>query len=341
MTVWTHRRGSGPARRWRSLPGTAVGAALCLALLGCGPTSDPAPRPLDACGPVSAGEVVGQRPAHARGPLASFPNDHAACAALWLPGADAGFVPQGVAVADGIGWVSGFDGRQPPGRRLCRVLRVDLRSGALLDQVEAVTGSVGGRPAISCRHGGGLLLDSHGLWLAETPRLWLLDPDDLSVRRVWALDQPVQGSFAVHDDSGRIGLGRFRAHRPARLDWFDTEEVLATGQLELSTDDVVESVPAPRSAQGAVWASLGSGSPGVWFTTSHTRCGVLVGPGGVRRGFLPGAEGLTAGDDGRLWALSESGALPYQELGGRPLVPMLVRFDTDDFGDWRGPDCTV
>ncbi len=35
------------------------------------------------------------------------------------------------------------------------------------------------------------------------------------------------------------------------------------------------------------------------------------------------------------------GRLPYQELGGRPLVPMLVRFDTGDFADWHRPDCTV
>ena len=290
---------------------------------------------------MPSGEVVGERPAYARGPLATFPNDHAACAALWLPGAGAGFVPQGVAVADGTGWVSGFDGRKPPGRRLCRVLRVDLSTGALLDHVDAVTGSVAGNPATSCRHGGGLLLDSHGLWLAETPRLWLLDPDDLSVRRVWSLEKPVQGSFAVQDDAGRIGLGRFRAHRVSRLDWFDTEQLLSPGRFDLGPEDVVESVPAPRSAQGAVWASLGTAAPGLWFATSQTRCGVLVGPHGVRRGFLPGAEGMATDDGDRLWALSESGALPYQQLGGRPLVPMLVRFDTSAFAEWHGPDCEV
>ena len=226
-----------------------------LALLGCG--SGPDPRPLAGCGPVTAGDVVGERPAYAPEPLASFPNDHAACAGLWLPGAGTGFVPQGVAVADGVGWVSGFDGRQPPGRRLCRVLRVDLRSGALLGQVEAVSGSVAGGGTTSCRHGGGLLLDDHGLWLAETPRLWLLDPDDLSVRRVWALERPLQGSFAVRDDAGRIGLGRFRAHRTGRLDWFDTDAVLAAGRVPLGTDDVVESEDASHGRGQVARANRG------------------------------------------------------------------------------------
>ena len=41
--------------------------------------------------------------------LDRFPNDHAVCAGVWLRTGH-GFVPQGVTVAGGTAWVSGFDG---------------------------------------------------------------------------------------------------------------------------------------------------------------------------------------------------------------------------------------
>ena len=91
-------------------------------------------------------------------------------------------------------------------------------------------------------------------------------------------------------------------------------------------------------AQGAVVADLGAGPSGVWFVNSNTRCGVLVGPRGQRLGFLPGAEGtvLRGGD---LWTVSESGSRTYQEKGGRPVVPMLARFDLSEVEHWQGTTC--
>jgi hypothetical protein len=292
------------------------------------------------CGPVRAADVVGRRPAYASGPLASFPDDHAACAGLWLPGAGAasGYVPQGLAVAGHIAWVSGFHGARPLGHRFCRLIRVDLRTGELLDELDPVTGPADGGTR-SCRHGGGLVLDEHGLWLAEQVRLWLLDPEDLTVRRSWALDDPLQGSFAVHDDRGRLGLGAFRRHGRARLSWLDPDAALASSATRLGAADVVGTLGVPPMAQGAVWGRFGRGRPGVWFATSNTRCGVLVGPGGARRGFLPGAEGLASAGPGRLWAVSESGSRYYQDQGERPVVPMLVRFDTSRFEGWQRADC--
>lgn len=191
-----------------------------------------------------------------------------------------------------------------------------------------------------CRHGGGLLLDRHGLWLVETDRLWLLDPQTLLVRRAWALEEPLRGSFAVHDDAGRLGLGGFRRSGPAQLFWFDTARVLAPGVLDLTEAGAVHQQRVPPRAQGAVWGDLGPGPAGVWFSTSTTYCGMLVGPGGARRAFLPGAEGLDRTDRRTLWALSESATRPYQLAGGRPVVPMLARFDVDSgVGGWALPRC--
>jgi hypothetical protein len=220
------------------------------------------------------------------------------------------------------------------------VQKVDLRSGRLLAELGPVEGAVGFRPPVVCRHGGGLLLDQHGLWLVETDRLWLLDPDSLAVERAWALLEPVRGSFAVHDGVGRLGLGGFRRSGPARLFWFDPATILASGELDLAESGAVGTQRTPAWSQGAVWDDLGPGPAGVWFATSHTYCGVLVGPGGARRGFLPGAEGIDRTGRRTLWALSESASRPYQLEGGRPVVPMLARFDVSKgIDDWARPDC--
>ena len=311
--------------------------------VGGRPAADPARAAptLTGCGPPTFRQVRGRAPGYLRRTLDAFPNDHALCAGLWLPRAQADFTPQGLAVEGRTAYVSGYDGGGGLGTRLCRVQRLDLRTGRLQAERGPVEGSVGDRPGVVCRHGGGMLLDQHGLWLVETGRLWLLDPGTLEVERVWALLPPVRGSFALHDDQGRLGLGGFRRSGRARLFWFDPAQVLAPGVLDLTADDAVGTQRVPAMAQGAVWADLGPGPAGVWFATSHTRCGVLVGPRGARRAFLPGAEGIDLVGGRSLWALSESATRPYQQQGGRPVVPMLARFDVrGGIGDWARPTCT-
>ena len=76
-------------------------------------------EPNDVLGPV-----LGAPP-----PLSSFPpNDDAACAAVWVPTRDEGFVPQGLALqGDGTALVSGYihppgDGRKDTSNEHCRVV---------------------------------------------------------------------------------------------------------------------------------------------------------------------------------------------------------------------------
>ena len=268
----------------------------------------------------------------------------AVCEGLWLPRMQSGFVPQGVAVSGDEAWISGFD----PGRvghRFCRVLRIDLGSARLLDELGPVTGAVGPGPDVVCRHGGGLMLDDHGLWLTELERLWLLDPATLAVRRVWRLQAPVRGSFGVLDDAGRLGLGQFRTSEPATgrggpsLLWLDLADVLDPATTTLEPGLVVGSRRIPVRAQGGTWASVG-GRRGLWVASSTTRCGVLTGPNGARSTFLPGAEGVAPAGAGRLWVVSESAARTYAREGGRPVVAPLSLVDTRRLDRWPEPTCT-
>lgn len=304
------------------------------------------PSRLSDCRPLEAASVRGRLPAYLPDGvgLEALAVSDAVCAGVWAPPAAAELVPQGVAVRGRTAWLTGYDEGEP-GSLWCRVVRLDLRTGALLADRPRVSGRVGAGPEVACRHGGGVALDRHGLWLTESARLWLLDPGTLEVRRAWRLTDPVQGSFGLLDDRGRIGLGRFRPSRvhPGRaaLDWFDLDEVLAPGVVELGLDDAVSSRKVPSHAQGAVWARMG-GRTGVWFARSHTRCGVLEGPGGVRRAFLPGAEGMAmvaSGPGAGLWTVSESTARSFWRLGGRPVVPTLNRLDTRRLRAWPEPAC--
>lgn len=304
------------------------------------PSAAPAPPAQEGCGPVTYGEVRGTAPSYGPDELARFPNDHAMCAGRWLPGADDWLVPQGMAIADGTAYVAGFDGTQVGSRRLCTIESVSLRSGALVQKRYPVRGQVGPREPTECRHGGGVLVDEHGVWLAETQRLWLLDPDSLAVQRVWAIEEPVRGSFAVWGRRGELGLGRFRQDNPARLWWYDVDALLASSDYDLGAGDALRAVPVPAGAQGAVWGTLGGIGPGLWVATSNASCGVLVGPDGRSRAFLPGAESLALVGEDELWVVSESGSRLYQRKG-RPMTPMMARFDTSGLADWAEPGCSL
>lgn len=285
-------------------------------------------------------EVRGRAPSYGPDELARFPNDHALCAGVWLPGSDRWLVPQGMVVAGDTAYVAGFDGTQVGSRRLCTIESLSVKTGRLGARRYPVRGQIGPREPTECRHGGGVLVDEHGVWLAETQRLWLLDPTTFEVLRGWALEEPVRGSFAVRGPHGQLGLGRFRADNPARLWWYDVDRLLGSSDYELGARDAMRAVPVPPATQGAVWAELGGIGPGLWFATSNSSCGVLVGPDGRSRAFVPGAESMSLTGPDELWVVSESGSRLYQEKD-RPMTPALSRFDTSDLATWSAPGCTV
>lgn len=342
-----------PGRRGRRAPGAPV-LLLVLALLAAActaPRDGSASRPPSSrsthqpCRGVHLDDVRGPRPSYVDGPLATFPNHSAVCRALWLPTADRWFVPQGLALDGRTAWVSGYRWHRDLGRRACRLLHVSLRTGRLLASTNRIAAEVYGAYPTFCRHGGGLSLDRHGLWLVESSRLWLLDPhrvgDPGQVRRVWRLSPAVRGSVLVGGTHGELGVGAWRDRGPGAMRWFAKAGLLAPGVEEVVagvTPHAGQAGPlrttrTVRRAQG-----MTSGPGGVWSSASTTWCGALVTPGGRAVSLAPGAEGIELDGHGGLWAVLESGARNYARAG-RPVVPMLAQFDVRRLLDGERPGC--
>ena len=301
------------------------------------------PDEAEGCGPVAYAEVRGRAPSYGPRELARFGSDHALCAGVWLPGADDWLVPQGMAIADDTAYVAGFDGTQGrPPPPAARSSRSPCAPGSSSRRQYPVRGQVGPREPTECRHGGGVLVDEHGLWLAETQRLWLLDPATLAVQRGWAVEEPVRGSFAVWGRKGELGLGRFRPAHPARL-WLvrrgRVARVVGVRDPGLATRCGRSAVP-PRT-QGAVWAELGGVGPGLWFATSTAACGVLVGTRRSQPRLRAGRREHEPGRPGRAVGGQRVGITALPAQGTARSTPMLARFDTADVQEWRAPDCSV
>lgn len=330
-------------------------AGVVLLLTGCSVLArEEAPGAAGRCSGVPLSEVRGEQPSYVDRELDRFPADRAVCRALWLPGADAWFVPQGVALQGRTAWVSGYRWREGYGKRYCRVMRVDLRDGRLLADERRLEWERPDGSVARCRHGGGLALTGHGLWVATAQRLWLLDPTRIGrqrpVVRVWHVAGPVSGGLLVTGRAGQLGLDDFRKHGSGPLHWFDTDDLVAPGVRTVAGrarpgEEVAPTVVSalrvsrvPVYAQGGAVEPRGDRRP-PYLVSSLSTCGVLHAPGGREVGLAPGAEGIAFDRDGGLWAVLESGTRPYQQQG-RPLVPMLVRLDVDRLLVGEGAHCS-
>ena len=298
------------------------------------------------CRGVTYEEVLGAGPGYGPDELGRFSGERAVCTAYWLPAADRRFVPQALAVDRASVWVGGYRFSPRHDLRRCEIVRLDGRTGRPLGRQRHVTGSVGHRDPRICRHGGGLALTPEGLWIAETRRLWLLDPALVGtgadpVLRGWLLLDPLRGSVLVEGD-GELGLGAFDRDRRTAVHWFSVGDLMAPGVLDLrSRREAAGQVTARRRTFAPSMLQGGDVGPGgIWLTRSTTRCGVLVAPRGRRVAAPAGIEDIElVGRD--LWAVSEAGTKPYQLKGGRPMVPMVLRLDAEAVLGGPPPGCRV
>jgi hypothetical protein len=286
------------------------------------------------CDGVHYAEVLGRPPAYGGRKLRRYPASRYACRAMWLPHLESWYVPQAIALDGDTAWVSGYTWHRNVADRACRLLHVRLSTGKVLADQGLLVGSPGGRKPTFCRHGGGLVRDRHGLWVAEKERLWLVDPARVgsrarSVVRVWAIRKPVYGSSAVLRNGG-IGLVHFRRAPQGRISWFRIDDLLRAGVHDLvgKATDASQVAPyttaqVPGAVQGMTYRP---GHPGLLVSAYRRGCGVLIQPDRSAIDVMPGIEDFEFTRGNRLWVVSESSSRIYQRKGGA-VTPMLTEYD--------------
>ena len=256
-------------------------------------------------------EALGTKPGYLIFAPSRVPNQEAVTRRIWAPGLDEGFVPQGLAVAEGDLFLSAYKSADTKvGTGPCRVYRIDPETGEY-------TGFFDMPP--DCGHAGGLAWVGEGLLVvADTRRLYLVDAEKAlaagkaegpALRSV-TLAGELKGSFIAFDGAdlwtGVHDKGA-AASRLYRLPLSIFDGPVPGGGL--AEERALGSIPVPVMAQGAAFDSRGN----LWTSSSSSRFGSLyrldprTGEPLAQYTTVIGIEGLSFDAAGLLWSVSEAG----------------------------------
>lgn len=273
---------------------------------------------------INAGAILGERPSYGTAVTGTVPNLAAIDRLIWMPGLDAGWDPQGLAVAKGSVLVSAYRSRRfDRYRGPCRVFRLDPATGR-------ETGRVDVPPP--CGHAGGLAYAGNGtLYVGDTSTLFAVALDAAFTARPkfrrFALARGVGGAFAGAG-RGAVWLGTYSQSRDGKIFEFRaaTLDALEPG-APLEPKRAARAWAIPSHAQGAALDPAGS----LWIARSNLAWGSLErldpmsGRVAARYPAPGGIEGIAFDPSGRLWAVSEAGSrhLPLRY----PFFPLVFRLD--------------
>jgi len=282
---------------------------------------------LSACATPPAGDA----PAYATRALTDVPNADAIVARRWAPGLGDGYVPQGVAVGDGLTWVAAYRSTDPKQNRgPCRLFAL-AEDGKLAGTIEL--------PA-TCGHAGGTAFGSDGmLYVADTGHLYRIDvrralraggcaADSCRAIRVGGA---LRGSALAFRD-GMLWFAPYRRPRDGTAHVWRVSEstigaLLAVPEGVLDERAAQRAIPIAFQTQGAAFAADGA----LWLTQSGSTLGRLQrldpATGEVTASFaMPaGIEDIEFAPDGRLWLVSEAGSRRWN--GWATFFPLLFAVD--------------
>jgi sugar lactone lactonase YvrE len=255
-----------------------------------------------------AGAIAGTAPSYGPAGVSAVPNDDAINRRFWVPGLDAGYTPQGLAVVAGAVLVSAYRSTEfEVNRGPCRVFRLDSESGRETGEVDV--------PA-PCGHAGGLAAaEGDALYVADTHTLFAVPlvqafaGETPQFRRL-PLGPGLVGALAT-STPGAIWSGTYREDDQGRLYRFGREVLsrLRDGEM-LRVADASAEIAIPSYAQGAAFDRAGK----LWVARSHVRWGELdrldpaTGAVEQRYAVAAGIEGIAFDRGGLMWAVSEAGA---------------------------------
>ena len=279
-------------------------------------------------GQTNALEVLGTKPAHVLGGPSAVPNEQAISRMIWAPGIDDGYVPQGIALAEGAVLMSGYKSTDTKiDKGPCRVYKVDPQTGQTSGQFDLPE---------DCGHAGGLAYIGKGILIAaDSRRLYKIDMNMAfrdghtknALLGTIKLGGEVKGSF-VDFDGTSIFVGSYeKEERNARgfflpLSLFETH----AGKT-VREDAAIRELKIAADAQGAAFDKAGN----LWLTTSGSRHGSLRkidAKSGQLLGqyeMVIGIEDIGFDDQGRLWSVSEAGSLRWSKW--TKTFPVLFALD--------------
>ncbi|MGC2201768.1 MAG: hypothetical protein WA633_16750 [Stellaceae bacterium] len=268
--------------------------------------------------------ALGIRPSYGPPTISAVPNLAAASPLLWMPGLDEGWDPQGLAAIDGSVFVSAYQSdRFGVNRGHCRVFRIDPATGHEMGHLDV---------PLPCGHAGGLAHAGNGkLYIADTHTLFEVDLEEAFASpapafRIFPLGPGLKGALAASGQR-EIWLGTYEEDRPGRIFRFDQAVLEAQPNGAPLTQSLASaSLEIPTYAQGA-----GASDGRLWISRSEIGWGSLeqldLASGTITQRYAApgGIEGIAFDAGGRLWAVSEAGALHFPSH--YPFFPVIFRLD--------------
>ena len=267
---------------------------------------------------AAAGEtaaILGTAPKIEPRELSRVSNAAAIVSRIWMPGLDAGFVPQGLTAAGDHVFVAAYRSTSPRrSRGESRVFAVDMASGDTVGDF-LLPDDVG--------HPGGLANDRRGtLFVADRGKLYRIDlaraladgDARAAILGRAEVDRAIGPSFlAWHAD--HLWFGPYEKWGEPRLYRYAVAQVFPEdGSVYLTATDEVHSIPIDVRTQGAAFDGRGR----LWLSQSGSAGGVVQrldpATGNLLDLFevMAGIEDLSFDRAGRLWSVSEAGSLRWR-----------------------------
>jgi hypothetical protein len=283
-------------------------------------------------GAADPAAILGDAPSYGAHTLSVPPNAAAIMVRIWVPGLDAGYDPQGLAVSGESLLVSAYRSDRVRGTRgPCRVFRVDRATGRQSGHFDVPE---------PCGHAGGLaqvadrtlyLSDTHTVF--EIPLLGAFGPAPPLIR-TFPLGPGLIGALAASGPDS-LWIGTYEKSGPGRI--FEFPATMLRGMQDgqtLTREMASHDVAIGSYAQGA---ALDPDGRHLWISRSSLDWAALdlidrENGALIRRFPAPGGlEGVAFDANGHLWGVSEAGArhiynFPLSFLIS-PFNPVIFAFD--------------
>ena len=264
--------------------------------------------------PAGAQQLLGTKPKHVSELATSYPNAQAVTPRIWAPDLDEGWIPQGLVVIGKHALTTAYQDVHENAAK-CRVFRIELDTGktnGMFDMPEP------------CKHVGGIADIGGGyVVVTDTRQNWRVDLEKAlstgsakgATKGMIKLGAGFGSAFSFFDGKdlwngvwyGEKDPGEPKIYR-VELGLFDR------GGHTVTKDNAADVIPIPKQIQGAaldkggnLWMAASQGESVSRLYRIDRKTGEVL----ARYDMPPRIENISFDASGRLWAISEAGAMKY------------------------------